>query len=132
MQRDTHTAIEAAGLVADDVPPGSLTERAYRQLEELIVTHVALHGCAQDPKLFAQKSGYNDWAEHYRAIIVYPAIKAREPWPWDYLLGAEPNPLGCWDWWGYLDPGTGGDHYLTKDGPLRSGNLPVVARLSKF
>ena len=38
MQRDTHTAIEAAGLVADDVPPGSLTERAYRQLEELIVT----------------------------------------------------------------------------------------------
>ena len=42
MQRDTHTAIEAAGLVADDVPPGSLTERAYRQLEELIVTHVAL------------------------------------------------------------------------------------------
>ena len=57
------TYLKVIGLVADDVPPGSLTERAYRQLEELIVTHVALHGCAQDPKLFAQKSGYNDWAE---------------------------------------------------------------------
>lgn len=93
--------------------------------------HVALHGCAQDPKLFAQKSGYNDWAEHYRAIIVYPAIKAREPWPWDYLLGAEPNPLGCWDWWGYLDPGTGGDRYLTKDGPQIRVIERIIAEVTK-
>jgi len=93
--------------------------------------HVALHGCAQDPKLFAQKSGYNDWAEHYRAIIVYPAIKAREPWPWDYLSGAEPNPLGCWDWWGYLDPGTGGDRYLTKDGPQIRVIERIIAEVTK-
>src|SRR5947209_20612817 len=38
MQHDTHTAIEAAGPSADDAPSVSLTERAYRQLEELIVT----------------------------------------------------------------------------------------------
>jgi poly(3-hydroxybutyrate) depolymerase len=93
--------------------------------------HVALHGCAQDPKLFAQKSGYNDWAEHYRTIIVYPAIKARQPWPWDYVLGAEPNPLGCWDWWGYLDPGTGGDRYLTKDAPQLKFIERIIAEVTK-
>jgi poly(3-hydroxybutyrate) depolymerase len=93
--------------------------------------HVALHGCAQDPKLFARKSGYNDWAEHYRTIIVYPAIKARHPWPWDYLLGAEPNPLGCWDWWGYLDPGTGGDRYLTKDAPQMKVIDRIIAEVTK-
>ena len=93
--------------------------------------HVALHGCAQDPKLFARKSGYNDWAEHYRTIIVYPAIKARHPWPWDYLLGAEPNPLGCWDWWGYLDPGTGGDRYLTKDAPQMKVINRIIAEVTK-
>jgi DNA-binding GntR family transcriptional regulator len=38
MQHDSRPAIEAAGPVADAPPPGSLTERAYRQLEELIVT----------------------------------------------------------------------------------------------
>lgn len=93
--------------------------------------HVALHGCAQAPKLFAQKSGYNDWAEYYRTIIVYPAIKARQPWSWDYFLGAEPNPLGCWDWWGYLDPGTGGDRYLTKAAPQIKFIERIVAEVTK-
>jgi DNA-binding GntR family transcriptional regulator len=38
MQHDSHTAIEAGGPSANDAPPASLTERAYRHLEELIVT----------------------------------------------------------------------------------------------
>ena len=38
MQHDSRTGIEAGGPSAEDAPPGSLTERAYRQLEELIVT----------------------------------------------------------------------------------------------
>ena len=67
----------------------------------------------------------NGRAEHYRTIIVYPAIKARESWWWDFPLGAEPNPLGCWDSSGYLDPGTGGDRYLTKDAP----QIKVVERM---
>jgi hypothetical protein len=28
----------------------------------------------------------------------------------------EPNPNGCWDWWGYLDTYSRKDRY-TKDGP---------------
>ena len=83
------------------------------------------------PEAVCAKSGYNDWAEHYRTIIVYPAIKARHPWPWDYLLGAEPNPLGCWDWWGYLDPGTGGDRYLTKDAPQMKVINRIIAEVTK-
>ena len=93
--------------------------------------HLALHGCAQNPKLFAQKSGYNNWAEYYRTIIVYPAIKSRVPWWWDYFLGTEPNPLGCWDWWGYLDPGTGGDRYLTKDAPQIKVIEGIIVELTK-
>jgi poly(3-hydroxybutyrate) depolymerase len=93
--------------------------------------HLALHGCAQNPKLFAQKSDYNNWAEYYGTSIVYPAIKSREPWWWDYFLGAEPNPLGCWDWWGYLDPGTGGDRYLTKDAPQIKVIERIIAEVTK-
>jgi hypothetical protein len=93
--------------------------------------HVALHGCAQSPKMFAQKSGYNNWAEYYRTIIVYPAIKSRVPWWCDYFFGAKPNPLGCWDWWGYLDPGTGGDRYLTKDAPQIKVIERIIAEVTK-
>ena len=39
--------------------------------------HVALHGCKQDARTFALHGGYNNWAELYRAIIVYPAIAPR-------------------------------------------------------
>jgi hypothetical protein len=44
---------------------------------------------------------------------------------------AEPNPLGCWDWWGYLDPGTGGDRYLTKNAPQMKVIEGIIAELTK-
>ena len=62
---------------------------------------------------------------------MYPAIKSRVPWWWDYFLGTEPNPLGCWDWWGYLDPGTGGDRYLTKDAPQIKVIEGIIVELTK-
>ena len=89
--------------------------------------HVALHGCKQDARTFALHAGYNNWAEHYRAIIVYPAIAPGNnrgaetcaigmPFFADYSL-VEPNPNGCWDWWGYLDGLTQNNRYLTKAAP---------------
>ena len=89
--------------------------------------HVALHGCKQDARIFALRSGYNNWAERYRAIIVYPAIEpgsnlagesctSGAPLWADYSL-VEPNPNGCWDWWGYLDGFTQKNRYLTKAAP---------------
>jgi hypothetical protein len=29
----------------------------------------------------------------------------------------EPNPNGCWDWWGYLDTSSDKGRYLTKQAP---------------
>ena len=89
--------------------------------------HVALHGCKQDARTFGLGAGYNNWAEHYRAIIVYPAIEPGSnlgsesctistPFWTDYSL-VEPNPNGCWDWWGYLDGFTQTKRYLTKAAP---------------
>lgn len=100
--------------------------------------HVALHGCRQDARDFAVKAGYNNWAQHYRIVIVYPAI-APDP---NRLAGSvcsmkgfalaaqyawyEPNPNGCWDWWGYLDIGwPEGPRYIGKAAP----QMRVIERI---
>lgn len=92
--------------------------------------HIALHGCRQDAWQFATRSGYNNWAAHYRLMIVYPAIApdsdpsagniCRQPAvPASVDLSfVEPNANGCWDWWGYLDNNSPDKHrYLGRDAP---------------
>ncbi|ACA19864.1 putative depolymerase [Methylobacterium sp. 4-46] len=90
--------------------------------------HVALHGCKQDARVFASKAGYNNWAERYKVIVVYPAIAPGEPVagtvcrspavdPSLDAAWAEPNPNGCWDWWGYLDTSSQQGRYLTSEAP---------------
>lgn len=64
---------------------------------------VALHGCemsaTQIGETFVRHSGLNEWAAENRLVVLYPQA---EP--------SLPNPLACWDWWGYdeslweLDP----------------------------
>ena len=71
--------------------------------------HVALHGCLQDigdvDRHFIDDTGYNAWADTNRLIVLYPQT-TRSSWlPF--------NPLGCWDWWSYLDHE---DSYVTKSG----------------
>lgn len=103
--------------------------------------HVALHGCKQDAKRFALKAGYNNWADHYRVIVVYPAIAPEQPVsgsvcgmdPVPSALDAsviKPNPNGCWDWWGYLDPGTHPRRYLTKRAPQMRVIEGIIADLT--
>lgn len=108
--------------------------------------HVALHGCKQDANVFARTAGYNNWAELYRLIVVYPAVeqiskgtegiceKPRQDLvqeetfygPGLDLATYEPNPNGCWDWWGYLDTGLPDpNRYLTK----RSPQMEVIKRI---
>ena len=90
--------------------------------------HIALHGCKQNPKDFAVKAGYNNWAEQYHVIVVYPALEPSISLPEQLCqlppfnkavdeLPMKPNPNGCWDWWGYLDPSDKMDRYLTKEAP---------------
>jgi poly(3-hydroxybutyrate) depolymerase len=105
------------------VPP------ACRQPGSRCGVHVALHGCRQDARQFALRAGYNNWAAHYRIMILYPAIK-----PDSYPLRGnvcsmrafsdvvnvawyEPNYNGCWDWWGYLDRPSDGRRYVGKGAP---------------
>ena len=106
------------------VPP------ACRQRGSRCGVHVALHGCRQDVRQFAIRSGYNNWAAHYRIVVIYPAIKP-DPHPLsggmcampvvkDFANNAlfEPNPNGCWDWWGYLDNGWPEEQrYVSRNAP---------------
>ena len=90
--------------------------------------HIALHGCKQDARQFSVQAGYNEWAERYRTIVVYPAIAPSEAVPGaicrlpalDGVADAAwiaPNPNGCCDWWGYLDTSSDTGRYLTKQAP---------------
>ena len=93
--------------------------------------HVALHGCRQDVRKFAETAGYNNWAEPYKVIVLYPALKdvASPDWGEVCSLPSTPvaislfpplpkaNPNTCWDWWGYLDLGFPYHRYLTREGP---------------
>lgn len=112
------------------VPP------SCRQAGSSCRVHIALHGCKQNAKDFANKAGYNNWAEHYKVIVVYPAIEpsaslseeACQAPPLDSAIDELPiklNPNGCWDWWGYLDTSKQKDRYLTKASP----QMRVIERI---
>jgi poly(3-hydroxybutyrate) depolymerase len=56
--------------------------------------HVVFHGCQQYAGLVGgavyRHSGYNEWADTNRMIVLYPQTEANAAF----------NPKGCWDWWG--------------------------------
>ena len=56
---------------------------------------VALHGCEQSygavGTAFVDRSGLDQYADTNDMIVLYPQAAA-----------SGDNPLGCWDWWGYL------------------------------
>lgn len=89
--------------------------------------HVALHGCKQDVKSFARTTGYVHWAELFHQIMVFPAVQpSGSPVSESCSAGEvpaaadsawiQPNPNGCWDWWGYLD-GADRTRYLGQTAP---------------
>lgn len=69
---------------------------------------VALHGCEMSASTigptFVDDSYLNNYADTNNMIVLYPQAEAT----------AVVNPLGCWDWWGYLGAGDAG--YATHDG----------------
>ncbi|MCL2590801.1 MAG: poly(3-hydroxybutyrate) depolymerase [Betaproteobacteria bacterium] len=58
--------------------------------------HVVFHGCRQNVatvgETWVRQSGYNEWAETNRLIVLYPQTSSVT------------NTNGCWDWWGYTGP----------------------------
>lgn len=67
--------------------------------------HVAFHGCEQGRErlddLFATGTGYLEWAEAYRLVVLFPQAAAVPV----------SNPQGCWDFFAHDDP-----DYATRDG----------------
>ena len=80
--------------------------------------HVAFHGCRQNAttvgESWARQSGYNEWAETNRLIVLYPQTSN----------AMELN--GCWDWWGYTGP-----EYHTRDAPQIEAVWKMVERLTE-
>jgi hypothetical protein len=69
---------------------------------------VALHGCEMSADTigttFVEDSYLDNYADTNDMVVLYPQAAAT----------AVVNPLGCWDWWGYL--GAGDAAYATSDG----------------
>jgi poly(3-hydroxybutyrate) depolymerase len=70
--------------------------------------HIAFHGCKQNRDAvgdaFVRETGFAHWADTNQLVVLFPQVRAT-----DQLGG---NPLGCWDWFGYL-----GADFLTKQAP---------------
>src|SRR5262249_38310820 len=79
--------------------------------------HVVFHGCKQAGEGFVRDSGYAEWADGNRLIVLFPQIKASS----DGF-----NPLGCWDWWGYT-----GSAYLTREGAQIAAVKRMLDRLAQ-
>lgn len=88
--------------------------------------HIAFHGCKQQVREFALTAGYVNWAEQHRQIVLFPAIdqgatpvsESCSSGPLSRVVDSawyQPNPNGCWDWWGYLD-GADRTRHLTRQG----------------
>ncbi|MBL8660237.1 MAG: polyhydroxybutyrate depolymerase [Rhodospirillales bacterium] len=112
------------GLAAEGyafIPDGCTGDRRCR-------LHVAFHGCRQYAgavgDAFVAHAGYNDWAAANDIVVLYPQttpLRRR-------LLGIAlpwPNPLGCWDWWGF----TGRD-FDVKSGAQIGAVWAMVQRLT--
>lgn len=112
-ERRKHLDMDATGYIY--VPPDCTNSTPQCRV------HIALHGCKQDGEKFAKSAGYNNWADYYKVIVVYPAIKqsaalvgeaCKGQMPIDLPFAPELNPNGCWDWWGYLDPVSQKERYV--------------------
>lgn len=64
--------------------------------------HVAIHGCVQSAESvgdqFYTHTGYNNWADNNKLLVLYPQVNKSQP---TWFGWNNPNPQGCWDWWGY-------------------------------
>jgi poly(3-hydroxybutyrate) depolymerase len=84
--------------------------------------HIAFHGCRQQTARIGERfyrfSGYNEWAEANKLIVLYPQATNSD-------LPPVYNPRGCWDWWGYDDP-----DYAKKRGRQMAAVKGMLDRLS--
>jgi poly(3-hydroxybutyrate) depolymerase len=80
---------------------------------------LALHGRAQHygavGPAFINDSGINQWADANNIVVLYPQTAP-----------SSVNPLGCWNWWGYL----GDPNYAQQNGPQEKALYQMVTHAS--
>jgi poly(3-hydroxybutyrate) depolymerase len=100
-------------------PEGTLYVPSACRTAKSCRVHVVFHGCKQSRAevgdAFIHGSGFADWAETNRIVVLFPQA-ARSPL----------NPNSCWDWWGY----TARD-YLSKDAPQIRGIFAMLTRMGQ-
>ena len=73
--------------------------------------------------------GLNEWADANRIVVLYPQAHATtlSELPSGLLRfgPSAPNPMGCWNWWGYA----GDSRYLTKKGVQVDAIWQMIGRL---
>jgi poly(3-hydroxybutyrate) depolymerase len=93
--------------------PSACREQAHCRV------HVVFHGCLQSRALVGdaviRDTGFADWAETNRIVVLFPQAAA-----------SALNPQSCWDWWGYT-----GIDFLTRDAPQIKAVEAMVARLAQ-
>lgn len=94
------------------VPSACRTQRHCR-------VHIVFHGCeqsrAQAGDAVIKETGFADWAETNRIIVLFPQAAS-----------SSFNPETCWDWWGY----TGLD-FLTRNAPQIKAVKAMLMRLAQ-
>lgn len=89
--------------------------------------HVALHGCQQGAAVIGDRfyngTGYNQYADTNRTIVVYPQAVPSNGIPF--------NPKGCWDFWGYSDDNPAQRTFYTRNAPQMAAIVAMLDRLGQ-
>jgi poly(3-hydroxybutyrate) depolymerase len=89
--------------------------------------HVALHGCQQGAAVIGDRfyngTGYNQFADANRLIVLYPQVAPSN--------GIPANPKGCWDFWGYSDTNPQQSAFFTRDAPQMAAIVAMVRQLGQ-
>jgi poly(3-hydroxybutyrate) depolymerase len=88
--------------------------------------HVVFHGCLQNVHKvglhFVRDTGYNEFADTNRIIVLYPQIASAE-------YGSPSNPLECWDFWGYTSDDASHPDFYTHEAPQMAAVMKMIERL---
>lgn len=88
--------------------------------------HVVFHGCLQNVGKvglrFVRDTGYNEFADTNRLIVLYPQIASSNH-------GSPINPLECWDFWGYTSDDASHPDFYTRQAPQMAAVTKMIERL---
>jgi len=110
----------------------SMDDTAYAYIprdcqQNACVVHVAFHGCQQGASQIGERfymgTGYNEYADANRMIILYPQARPSNGIPF--------NPKGCWDFWGYSSKDQLHPDFQMRSAPQMSAVIAMLRRLGQ-